>query len=48
MPAGAPAKVDKPTPPKPLPKSERESDAMLSEEIASLQARLDSQKQAYA
>ncbi len=43
-----PARVDKPTPPKPLPKSERESDAMLSEEIASLQARLDSQKQAYA
>lgn len=43
-----PAKVDKPTPPKPLPKSDRESEAMLSEEIASLQARLDSQKQAYA
>ena len=43
-----PAKVDKPTPPKPLPKSDRESEAMLSEEIASLQARLDAQKQAYA
>lgn len=43
-----PAKVDKPTPPRPLPKSDRESEAMLSEEIASLQARLDSQKQAYA
>ena len=43
-----PAKLDKPTPPKPLPKSDRESEAMLSEEIASLQARLDAQKQAYA
>ncbi|MCK5875329.1 MAG: energy transducer TonB [Alcanivoracaceae bacterium] len=44
----APVKVDKPTPPKPLPKSNRESDAAMSEEIASLQARLDAQKQAYA
>jgi protein TonB len=43
-----PAKVDKPTPPKPLPKSDRESEAAISEEIASLQARLDAQKQAYA
>lgn len=44
----APATVDKPTPPKPLPKSRQESDAAISEEIASLQARLDAQKQAYA
>ena len=44
----APATVDKPTPPKPLPKSRQESDAAISEEIASLQARLDTQKQAYA
>ena len=44
----APATVDKPTPPKPLPKSQQESDAAISEEIASLQARLDAQKQAYA
>lgn len=44
----APATVDKPTPPKPLPKSQQESEAAISEEIASLQARLDAQKQAYA
>ncbi|MEE4251546.1 MAG: energy transducer TonB [Alcanivoracaceae bacterium] len=44
----APATIDKPTPPKPLPKSQQESDAAISEEIASLQARLDAQKQAYA
>jgi periplasmic protein TonB len=44
----APATVDKPTPPKPLPKAQQESDAAISEEIASLQARLDAQKQAYA
>jgi len=40
--------VDKPSPPKPLPPAEQESEAALSEEIASLQARLDAQKQAYA
>ena len=44
----APATIDKPTPPKPLPKSQQESEAAISEEIASLQARLDAQKQAYA
>jgi periplasmic protein TonB len=43
-----PAKIDKPTPPKPLPKANVESEAAISEEIASLQARLDAQKQAYA
>ncbi|MDF1628665.1 MAG: TonB family protein [Alcanivoracaceae bacterium] len=44
----APATIDKPTPPTPLPKSKQESEAALSKEIASLQARLDAQKQAYA
>lgn len=34
--------------PKPLPEADEESLAQLSEEIASLQARLDAQKQAYA
>lgn len=34
--------------PKPLPRSEIESEQILSQEIASLQARLDRQKQAYA
>ena len=43
-----PPKVDKPTPAKPLPRAEQESEAAISEEIASLQARLDAQKQAYA
>lgn len=43
-----PPRIDKPTPAKPLPKADRESEAMISEEIASLQARLDAQKQAYA
>ena len=42
--------TEKETPrkPKPLPKKEKESLDMLSEEIASLQAKLDDQKQAYA
>jgi periplasmic protein TonB len=48
-PVKAPSRVEKkPTPPKPLPKAQQESDAALSEEIASLQARLDAQRQAYA
>jgi periplasmic protein TonB len=47
-PRKTPVKADKPTPPKPLPKAQQESDAALSEEIASLQARLDAQRQAYA
>ena len=34
--------------PKPLPEADKESLAQLSDEIASLQARLDAQKQAYA
>lgn len=42
------AAIDKPTPPKPLPQAQQESEAALSKEIASLQARLDAQKQAYA
>lgn len=42
------SKQEKQQPPKPLPQKDKESLDMLSEEIASLQARLDQQKQAYA
>lgn len=41
-------KQEEQQPPKPLPRADRESQQMLSQEIASLQARLDRQKQAYA
>ena len=44
----APQKEKQEQPPKPLPEDDRESVELLSQEIASLQARLDAQKQAYA
>lgn len=44
----APQRQESPTPAKPLPKADVDSDLLVSEEIASLQARLDAQKQAYA
>ena len=44
----SPAKQEKKQEPKPLPKKDKESLESLNNEIASLQARLDEQKQAYA
>lgn len=44
----APNKEETKQKPKPLPKADVESHELLSQEIASLQARLDEQKQAYA
>lgn len=44
----APPRQQSPVAAKPLPQAEADSDLLVSEEIASLQARLDAQKQAYA